>query len=156
MYSCIFPKKVHSCCPFLISSCFSNMYYLCSETWWHNCSAGWSLVSMIKQNCCNCFLKFCTDNNSQFFSYVTILLLSCLTVLVIRWLGLLFGSMFPRSTHETFSQKLYQTFKNHKRFSKPKLSRTDFTICHYAGDVSIFCLSFSVVSRVHSSQRIQI
>ncbi|PON37142.1 Myosin [Parasponia andersonii] len=44
--------------------------------------------------------------------------------------------MFPRSTHETFAQKLYQTFKNHKRFSKPKLSRTDFTICHYAGDVS--------------------
>ncbi|XP_047149633.1 myosin-6-like isoform X2 [Vigna umbellata] len=44
--------------------------------------------------------------------------------------------MFPRSTHETFSQKLYQTFKNHKRFSKPKLSRSDFTICHYAGDVT--------------------
>lgn len=46
------------------------------------------------------------------------------------------GSMFPRSTHETFAQKLYQTFKNHKRFTKPKLARSDFTICHYAGDVS--------------------
>ncbi|GAV57235.1 Myosin_head domain-containing protein/IQ domain-containing protein/DIL domain-containing protein [Cephalotus follicularis] len=44
--------------------------------------------------------------------------------------------MFPRSTHETFAEKLYQTFKDHKRFSKPKLSRTDFTICHYAGDVT--------------------
>uniref|UniRef100_A0A7N0UBG2 Myosin-6-like n=1 Tax=Kalanchoe fedtschenkoi TaxID=63787 RepID=A0A7N0UBG2_KALFE len=44
--------------------------------------------------------------------------------------------MFPRSTHETFAQKLYQTYKNHKRLSKPKLSRTDFTICHYAGDVT--------------------
>ncbi|XP_008438435.1 myosin-6 isoform X1 [Cucumis melo] len=44
--------------------------------------------------------------------------------------------MFPRSTHDTFAQKLYQTFKDHKRFSKPKLSRTDFTICHYAGDVT--------------------
>ncbi|XP_073292332.1 myosin-6-like [Primulina huaijiensis] len=44
--------------------------------------------------------------------------------------------MFPRSTHETFSQKLYQTFKNHKRFSKPKLARSDFTISHYAGDVT--------------------
>ncbi|CAK9184254.1 unnamed protein product [Ilex paraguariensis] len=44
--------------------------------------------------------------------------------------------MFPRSTHETFAQKLYQTFKDHKRFSKPKLSQTDFTICHYAGDVT--------------------
>ncbi|RRT76613.1 hypothetical protein B296_00028298 [Ensete ventricosum] len=45
-------------------------------------------------------------------------------------------SMLPRSTHETFAQKLYQAFKNHKRFSKPKLSRSDFTISHYAGDVS--------------------
>ncbi|EYU17957.1 hypothetical protein MIMGU_mgv1a000177mg [Erythranthe guttata] len=44
--------------------------------------------------------------------------------------------MFPRSTHDTFAQKLYQTFKNHKRFSKPKLARSDFTICHYAGDVT--------------------
>ncbi|KAM7262671.1 hypothetical protein ACFE04_000354 [Oxalis oulophora] len=44
--------------------------------------------------------------------------------------------MFPRSTHDTFAQKLYQTFKNHKRFSKPKRARTDFTICHYAGDVT--------------------
>ncbi|KAL3812395.1 hypothetical protein ACJIZ3_013663 [Penstemon smallii] len=44
--------------------------------------------------------------------------------------------MFPRSTHETFAEKLYQTFRDHKRFTKPKLSRTDFTICHYAGDVT--------------------
>ncbi|GMI71781.1 myosin XI A [Hibiscus trionum] len=44
--------------------------------------------------------------------------------------------MFPRSTHETFAQKLYQTFKDNKRFSKPKLSRTDFTINHYAGEVT--------------------
>uniref|UniRef100_A0A2P2MP27 Myosin-17-like n=1 Tax=Rhizophora mucronata TaxID=61149 RepID=A0A2P2MP27_RHIMU len=44
-------------------------------------------------------------------------------------------SMFPKSTHETFAQKLYQTFKNNKRFIKPKLSRTSFTISHYAGEV---------------------
>ncbi|CAJ1961121.1 unnamed protein product [Sphenostylis stenocarpa] len=44
--------------------------------------------------------------------------------------------MFPKSTHETFSNKLYQTFKNNKRFIKPKLSRTDFTISHYAGEVT--------------------
>uniref|UniRef100_A0A803M7T1 Myosin XI n=1 Tax=Chenopodium quinoa TaxID=63459 RepID=A0A803M7T1_CHEQI len=43
--------------------------------------------------------------------------------------------MFPKSTHETFSQKLYQTFKTNKRFIKQKLSRTDFTIAHYAGEV---------------------
>ncbi|KAL1224094.1 Myosin-5 [Cardamine amara subsp. amara] len=44
--------------------------------------------------------------------------------------------MFPKSTHETFSQKLFQTFKNHERFTKPKLSRTDFIISHYAGEVT--------------------
>lgn len=55
--------------------------------------------------------------------------------------------MFPRSTHETFAQKLYQTFKNHKRFSKPKLARSDFTIAHYAGDVSTSSLSHQ---KIHS------
>ncbi|AES61248.2 putative myosin ATPase [Medicago truncatula] len=44
--------------------------------------------------------------------------------------------MFPKSTHETFANKLYQTFKNNKRFIKPKLSQTDFTIAHYAGEVT--------------------
>ncbi|XP_050209434.1 myosin-12 [Mercurialis annua] len=44
--------------------------------------------------------------------------------------------MFPKSTHETFAQKMYQTYKGHKRFSKPKLARTAFTINHYAGDVT--------------------
>lgn len=44
--------------------------------------------------------------------------------------------MFPKSTHETFAQKMYQTFKNNKRFVKPKLSRTDFIISHYAGEVN--------------------
>ncbi|CAA3001360.1 Myosin-9 [Olea europaea subsp. europaea] len=43
--------------------------------------------------------------------------------------------MFPKSTHETFLNKLYQTFKNHTRFVKPKLSPTDFAIAHYAGEV---------------------
>ncbi|XP_023641594.1 myosin-13 isoform X2 [Capsella rubella] len=40
------------------------------------------------------------------------------------------------STHNSFSQKLYEVLKDNKYFSKPKLSRTDFTICHYAGDVT--------------------
>ncbi|KAJ8425290.1 hypothetical protein Cgig2_000371 [Carnegiea gigantea] len=44
--------------------------------------------------------------------------------------------MFPKSTHETFAQKLYQTFPKHRRFQKPKLSRTSFTIAHYAGEVT--------------------
>lgn len=53
--------------------------------------------------------------------------------------------MFPKSTHETFAQKLYQTFQKHKRFVKPKLSRTDFTICHYAGEVGSIFLSSSCI-----------
>ncbi|PIN26506.1 Myosin class V heavy chain [Handroanthus impetiginosus] len=47
----------------------------------------------------------------------------------------LIRSMFPKSSHETFAQKLYQTFSKNKRFIKPKLSRTNFTISHYAGEV---------------------
>ncbi|KAI4340198.1 hypothetical protein MLD38_025060 [Melastoma candidum] len=43
--------------------------------------------------------------------------------------------MFPKSTHETFSEKLFQSFKSHKRFFKPKKTRSDFTIVHYAGEV---------------------
>ncbi|CAN0886361.1 XI-E [Linum grandiflorum] len=43
--------------------------------------------------------------------------------------------LVPKSTHETFAQKLYQTFKDHKRFVKPKLARSEFTIVHYAGEV---------------------
>ncbi|KAK4842615.1 hypothetical protein QYF36_024789 [Acer negundo] len=50
--------------------------------------------------------------------------------------------MFPKSTHETFAQKMYQTYKGHKRFSKPKLARTDFTINHYAGDVTYLADQF--------------
>lgn len=55
-------------------------------------------------------------------------------------------SMFPRSTHTTFAEKMYQTFSNHKRFKKPKLSQSDFTIRHYAGDVCtcVHRTSFSV------------
>ncbi|XP_042508452.1 myosin-17-like isoform X2 [Macadamia integrifolia] len=50
--------------------------------------------------------------------------------------------MFPKSTRETFAQKLYTTFKNNKRFRKPKLSRTGFTISHYAGEVNYQCDQF--------------
>ncbi|KDP33878.1 hypothetical protein JCGZ_07449 [Jatropha curcas] len=50
--------------------------------------------------------------------------------------------MFPKSTHETFAQKLYQTFKTNKRFIKPKLSRTSFTISHYAGEVTYLADQF--------------
>ncbi|KAH9653094.1 Myosin-15 [Citrus sinensis] len=41
--------------------------------------------------------------------------------------------MFPKSTHATFSTKLFQNFRAHPRLEKAKFSETDFTISHYAG-----------------------
>nr|ABG00024.1 Myosin head family protein, expressed [Oryza sativa Japonica Group] len=45
--------------------------------------------------------------------------------------------MLRNSTHETFAEKLYQKFKDNPHFSKPKFSRSDFTIHHYAGNVAV-------------------
>ncbi|XP_058786002.1 myosin-15-like isoform X1 [Vicia villosa] len=44
--------------------------------------------------------------------------------------------MFPKSTHETFSTKLFKHFLSHTRFGKEKFSETDFTVSHYAGKVT--------------------
>ncbi|GKV00049.1 hypothetical protein SLEP1_g12804 [Rubroshorea leprosula] len=44
--------------------------------------------------------------------------------------------MFPKSTHETFSTKLFQNFRGHPRLEKAKFSETDFTMSHYAGKVT--------------------
>ncbi|KAG8099976.1 hypothetical protein GUJ93_ZPchr0013g37336 [Zizania palustris] len=44
--------------------------------------------------------------------------------------------MLRNSTHETFAEKLYQNFKSNPHFSRPKFSRSDFTIHHYAGHVT--------------------
>ncbi|WZY68274.1 hypothetical protein YC2023_000514 [Brassica napus] len=44
--------------------------------------------------------------------------------------------MFPRSTHESFSMKLFHNCKTHPRLEKPKFSETDFTLSHYAGKAS--------------------
>ncbi|KAE9599821.1 putative myosin ATPase [Lupinus albus] len=44
--------------------------------------------------------------------------------------------MFPRSTHETFSTKLFHHCKSHPRLEKEKFSQTDFTMSHYAGKVT--------------------
>ncbi|XP_010416021.1 PREDICTED: myosin-13 isoform X2 [Camelina sativa] len=51
-------------------------------------------------------------------------------------ISLLDEACMLNSTHVKFSEKLYGTLKGNKYFSKPKLSPTDFTICHYAGDVT--------------------
>ncbi|XP_068659158.1 myosin-15 isoform X2 [Aristolochia californica] len=50
--------------------------------------------------------------------------------------------MFPKSTHITFSTKLYQNLGTHSRLEKPKFSETDFTLSHYAGKVSYHTNSF--------------
>ncbi|KAL6534061.1 hypothetical protein OROHE_013894 [Orobanche hederae] len=50
--------------------------------------------------------------------------------------------MFPKSTHETFSNKLFQNFRSHRRLVKAKFSETDFTISHYAGKVNYQTESF--------------
>ncbi|KAL6611360.1 hypothetical protein ACP70R_039288 [Stipagrostis hirtigluma subsp. patula] len=44
--------------------------------------------------------------------------------------------MLRNSTHETFAEKLYQKFKDNPHFSRPKFSRSDFTVHHYAGHVT--------------------
>ncbi|XP_042384069.1 protein OPAQUE1-like [Zingiber officinale] len=44
--------------------------------------------------------------------------------------------MFPKSTHQTFSAKLFQNLGSHSRLEKEKFSETDFIIAHYAGKVT--------------------
>uniref|UniRef100_A0A452YL36 Myosin motor domain-containing protein n=1 Tax=Aegilops tauschii subsp. strangulata TaxID=200361 RepID=A0A452YL36_AEGTS len=44
--------------------------------------------------------------------------------------------MLRNSNHEIFAEKLYQKFKDNPHFSRPKFSRSDFTIHHYAGNVT--------------------
>ncbi|XP_068326692.1 myosin-15-like [Pyrus communis] len=44
--------------------------------------------------------------------------------------------MFPKSTHQSFSTRLFQIFRAHPRLEKAKFSETDFTMSHYAGKVT--------------------
>ncbi|XP_071696471.1 myosin-15 [Rutidosis leptorrhynchoides] len=50
--------------------------------------------------------------------------------------------MFPKSTHETFANKLFQNLRAHPRLGKAKFSETDFNISHYAGKVNYQTDSF--------------
>lgn len=92
---------------------FINLF---AETYWDNCSLGWSLVQFefLSINWCVllCTIGLCSLSLS-WFSYLC--------------------SMFPKSTHATFSTKLFQNFRAHPRLEKAKFSETDFTISHYAG-----------------------
>ncbi|GFS39336.1 myosin [Actinidia rufa] len=55
--------------------------------------------------------------------------------------------MFPKSTHETFSTKLFQNFRAHLRLEKAKFSETDFTMSHYAGKACHMFFSYCKWSR---------
>ncbi|KAF8723303.1 hypothetical protein HU200_021824 [Digitaria exilis] len=44
--------------------------------------------------------------------------------------------MLGKSTHETFATKLFQNLRAHPRLEKPKLSKTDFSLSHFAGKVT--------------------
>ncbi|KAL6642959.1 hypothetical protein ACP70R_021140 [Stipagrostis hirtigluma subsp. patula] len=44
--------------------------------------------------------------------------------------------MLGKSTHETFAMKLFQNLRTHPRLEKPKLSKTDFSLSHFAGKVT--------------------
>ncbi|PIA43173.1 hypothetical protein AQUCO_02000543v1 [Aquilegia coerulea] len=50
--------------------------------------------------------------------------------------------MFPKSTHGTFSTKLFQCLQTHKRLERAKFSETSFTVFHYAGKVTYQTDSF--------------
>ncbi|PQP99256.1 myosin-15 [Prunus yedoensis var. nudiflora] len=50
--------------------------------------------------------------------------------------------MFPKSTHQSFSTRLFQLFRAHPRLEKAKFSETDFTMSHYAGKVTYHTDSF--------------
>ncbi|KAF3775094.1 Myosin-15 [Nymphaea thermarum] len=50
--------------------------------------------------------------------------------------------LIEKSTHESFSTRLFQSFRGNPRIEKPKYSPTDFTISHYAGKVTYQTESF--------------
>lgn len=124
--------------------------FIFAETRRNSCPPWWSLVIFLnllpnqqelypwffKTAVLQYFSKFPPVFGSQYVSKCIKFLFNChIDYFLHLFAGPFVFSMFPKSTHETFSNKLYQTFKTHKRFVKPKLSRTDFTISHYAGEV---------------------
>lgn len=102
---------------------------LLDETWYEN----FFTITVTLKQCCIWINVF---PNSVSCSYVMLMKCNVFFLISLHSWHFLLYSMFPKSTHETFAQKLYQTFKDHKRFVKPKLARTEFTIVHYAGEVS--------------------
>ncbi|XP_066385756.1 protein OPAQUE1-like isoform X4 [Miscanthus floridulus] len=59
-----------------------------------------------------------------------------LNLLITKIYWILLKSMLGKSTHETFAMKLFQNLRAHPRLEKPKLSKTDFALLHFAGKVT--------------------
>eukprot|EP01133_Synstelium_polycarpum_P014767 gene14767-17449_t len=64
----------------------------------------------------------------------------CLDLIEKRPLGILSlldeECRFPQASDLTYLEKLHANHEKHKYYEKPKLSKTTFTVRHYAGDVS--------------------
>ena len=80
-----------------------------AETNRHSFTFGWSMVGFLY-----CVIKHLRVQNSNSFL-------------------VLLNSMLGKSTHETFAMKLFQNLRAHPRLEKPKLSKTDFALSHFAG-----------------------
>jgi len=101
---------------------FWLLIFFNTETRGYNCSTGWDLV-------CNLWIScFVCSPDPLWHCFVL-----CI-------------SMLRNSTHEIFAEKLYQKFKGNPHFSRPKFARSDFTIHHYAGNVSSIFVLFTVLS----------
>lgn len=49
---------------------------------------------------------------------------------------------FPKATDLTFLEKLHANHEKHSYYEKPRLTKTNFIVKHYAGDVSYECKGF--------------
>ena len=119
-------KILMFCCGiWIFFSTFYDQFFLTvilvdiAETYRSNCSTGWSLVQ---------------NNLYDYWSIFICCFLFSIKACV-SWFSCL-CSMFPKSTHETFANKLFQNLRAHPRLGKAKFSETDFTISHYAGKAS--------------------
>lgn len=70
----------------------------------------------------------------------------CLDLIEKRPLGILSlldeECKFPKATDLTFLEKLHTNHEKHPYYEKPRLTKTNFVIKHYAGEVSYECKGY--------------